>query len=171
MEENRNSDKIIAVNLKSVEVANILKCLVIPMHFEFFPPFYFDLICYVHAVPPLVTGRTFPSQKPRGPDLDSPKTPKQPTSESRWPPGNSAASPAELGRAPRLLRQLLRPNQEASAEDGESCPSVEEHHIQHCRKKANRIITDPRQPTGRLVQLLTSARQYRSIRTRTARVG
>lgn len=39
MEENRNSDKIQAVNLKSVEVANILKYLVIPMHFEFFLPF------------------------------------------------------------------------------------------------------------------------------------
>lgn len=38
MEENRNSVKIKAVNLKSVKVSNILDYLVISMHFEFFLP-------------------------------------------------------------------------------------------------------------------------------------
>lgn len=163
MVENRNSDKIKAVNHKSVEVANILKYLVMLMHFEFFPPFIstgFATSMLSHLW--LLDGHS----QTRNPE-DLIRTPQKPQNS---PPIKTLQLLQVKRIAPCLLLQLLRPNQEASTDDGESCPSMEERHVQRCRKKANRIITDPWQPSGRLFQLPTSAQRYCSIRTRTARV-
>lgn len=45
------------------------------------------------------------------------------------------------------------------------CPA----HLQHCRKKASQILTDPAHPSNRLFQLLPSGRQYHSLRLQTTR--
>lgn len=46
------------------------------------------------------------------------------------------------------------------------CPA----HLQHYRKKASQILTDPAHPSNRLFQLLPSGRQYHSFGLQTTRL-
>ena len=80
---------------------------------------------------------------------------------SVWHGSCLAADKKALQRVVRTAEKIIR----------SPLPAIQDLYTSHCYKRAMNIIKDPTHPTHRLFTLLQSGKRYRSVRSRTTRLG